>query len=507
MRIPTPFRSPVGVVGALLLPLAAIAGPLAPLAAQEEAADATDATYRVPAPGLVAIVDAPVPPAVSVSPDRTTLLLMERPPLPPIAEVSEPELRLAGLRINPRTNGPSRARPYTDLSLRGLDRSDRPIAGLPEEPRLRNVRWSPDGRSVAFTHDAGDRVELWVADVETARARRLIDVAVNDAYYGASYEWLSDGRTLIVRTVPGGRGEPPAEVRVPTGPVIEEVAGEAAPARTYQDLLEDPYDEVLFEHYATSLLQRVGLDGRATALGEPGIIGTASPSPDGRWLLVETTHRPFSTLVPAYRFPNRIEVWDAAGNVVETIADLPLQEQVPTAFGSVPTGVRSIDWRDDAPATLIWVEALDGGDAHAEAEERDRLFMLEAPFDGEPTPIATLPLRYSGVQWAPEGFGLLYEAWWSTRTRRVYRIDPERPGEKEVVFDYSYEDRYNDPGRPLTRDTDRGTSVLITADGGRSIFLVGSGASPEGNRPFLRRLDLESGETEELFRSEAPYYE
>lgn len=464
-------------------------------------------TYQMPAPELAALVDAPVPPAVSPAPDRELLLLMERPALPPIAEVAAPELRLAGLRIDPVTTGPSRARPYTGLTLRDLEGTERPIEGLPADARIRNVRWAPDGRHIAFTHDTDDRIELWVADAETARARRLIDAAVNDAYYGSPYEWMPDSRTIIVRTVPPDRAEPPAEPRVPTGPVIQETEGEEAPARTYQDLLEDPHDEALFEHHATSLLRRVDLEGGSTALGEPGLYRTASPSPDGRYVLVERTHRPFSYLVPAFRFPNRIEVWDPDGNVVASIADLPLQEGVPTAFGSVPTGVRSIDWRDDAEATLHWVEALDGGDARVEAEERDRLFQLEAPFDGEPAPIATLPLRYGGVQWAAEGFGLLHESWWSTRTRRVYVIDPARPDEKELLFDLSYEDRYNDPGSPLTRETDRGTNVLVTADGGRSIFLRGLGASPEGNRPFLRKLDLESGETQELFRSEAPYYE
>lgn len=479
----------------------------APLAAQQNAAEqASVTTYQLPAQELAALVDAPVAPAVSLSPDATQLLLLERPALPSIAELAEPELRLAGLRMNPRTNGPSRARPYTGLLIRNLDGTERRITGVPAEPRLRNPRWSPDGRSIAFTHDAEDQVQLWIADVETGQARRLIDAAVNDAY-GSPYEWLPDGRSLIVLTVPAGRGEPPADSRVPAGPIVQEASGDAAPARTYQDLLEDPHDEALFEHYATSLLQRITLDGQTTPLGAPAIIGDAGPSPDGRYLLVETMHRPFSYLVPASRFPNRIEVWDTDGNVVTEIADLPLQEQVPTAFGSAPTGVRSIAWRDDADATLHWIEALDGGDARVDAAERDQLFMLEAPFTGEPTPIATLPLRYAGVQWAPEGFGLLYETWWSTRTRRVYRFDPERPGEKTVVFDYSYEDAYNNPGSPVTRATDRGTSVLLTANGGRAIFLTGTGASPEGNRPFLRRYDLQSGETDELFRSEAPYYE
>ncbi|MCH8961438.1 MAG: S9 family peptidase, partial [Bacteroidetes bacterium] len=234
----------------------------------------------------------------------------------------------------------------------------------------------------------------------------------------------------------------------------------------------------------------------------------AAPSPSGEYVLVEAMHKPFSYLVPAYRFPNRIEVRDLDGNLVKEIADVPLAEGVPTAFGSVPTGIRSIDWRADDPATLYWAEALDGGDARAEAEYRDQVYMLEAPFDAEPTPLVKLPLRYGGVTWGDDDLALVSESWFSTRKRRVYVVDPSQPGqEPRVLFDLSTEDRYNNPGSPLRRQTEQGTSVLLTADDGQSIFLSGTGASPEGNRPFLRKMDLETGETEELFRSEAPYYE
>ncbi len=487
-------------------PLTAVAA-LALLTAPSGArAQDTEAVYRTPPPELAQLVDAPSAPGVSLSPDRNTLLIMKRPGAPSIAEVSAPELRLAGLRINPRNNGPSRGRPYDGLSFQSLDGDERPVAGLPADARITTVRWAADGRHVAFAHQGDARVELWVAEVEGARAWRVTDSPLNDAYYGAAFSWLSNDE-LLARTIPVGRGAAPTEPMVPSGPVIQESTGEAAPNRTYQDLLQNPHDEAVFEHYATSQVMRIALDGTTVAMGEPALIRGVSASPDGRFALVQTTHRPYSYLVPASRFPNRMEVWDMSGNVVHEVADLPLQENVPTGFGSVPTGVRSVSWRADAPATLAWTEALDGGDAGVETDERDRVYALAAPFTGEPVTLATLPLRFGGVMWSEDGFAIVAENWFATRQMRFYEIDPDDPGEQRVVFDFSMEDRYSNPGFPVMTTSEWGTSVLRTADDGRSLFLTGQGASPEGNRPFLRKMDLATGETEELFRSEAPYYE
>lgn len=492
--------------GLLVLVCSLLLGPLS--ARAQEGTEGTTQAYQRPPDALAQLVEAPATPSVSISPDRRHMLLMEQPGLPSIAELAQPELRLAGLRINPRNNGPSRSYAYTGLTLRGIDGADeRAVTGLPDDARISSVQWSPDSRHVAFTVDGDERIDLYVAAVADGRARRLLDAAVNNAYYGSPFDWVSDSRSLVVRTVPADRGDVPPELAVPSGPVVQENIGKTAPARTYQDLLQDEHDARLFEHYLSTQLVRVGLDGEVTPLGGPKLVTSAVPSPDGRYVLVESVHRPFSYLVPAYRFPQRIEVLDVEGRLVQQIADLPLAEEVPTGFGSVPTGIRSIQWRADAPATLYWVEALDEGDARKEAEVRDRVFMLPEPFTAAPTPLVTLPLRYAGVEWG-EDFALVSEYWWSTRKQRTYVVDPAAPGaEPRVLFDVSMEDRYNDPGDPVTVPTPQGTRVLLTADDGRSIFLTGNGASPEGNRPFVRRMDVETGETEELFRSEAPYYE
>jgi dipeptidyl aminopeptidase/acylaminoacyl peptidase len=507
-----PDRQPFLALFALAaLLFAAPAVPAAPAPADTAppaAADTTAPVYRQPSPALVDIVDAPPTPNAVVSPGGEWLLLLERPSLPDIDELAARELRLAGVRIDPRVSGPSRDWPLSDLVLvRAEDGSHRPLRGLPAEPRLGNVAWAPDGERFAFTQRTDDRIELWVGEVAEGRLRRVGDRALHLAAR-AQPRWLADSSGLVATLVPAERGAEPPPPAVPAGPVIRESRGRTAPARTYQDLLEGPHDAALFAHHLSSQLAVVRLDGAVTPIGEPGLVWDFQPSPDGRFLLVQTLHRPFSYLVPAYRFPRKVELWSTAGERLAEVADLPLQEEVPIAFGSVPTGPRDHQWRADAPATLVWVEALDGGDAGREAEERDRLFQFEAPFTGGPRPLATFALRFGGVDWGTGDLALGYEWWWKTRTQRAWRLRPDRPGsEPQLVIDHNWEDRYNDPGQPVTVANAAGRKVLATGDGGRTIYLIGDGASAEGDRPFLDALDLETKEARRLFQSEAPFYE
>ena len=467
-----------------------------------------DLAYQTPAPALAALVDAPRTPSVSLSPDRATMAFLTRPGAPPITELAEPELGLAGVRINPRTTGPSRASGFTAVAFRAVDGgAERPLTGLPDDARVRSLEWSPDGQHVAMLVDFLDRIELWTADVATGQARRALAAAVNDAAPGSSFAWLPSSAALVVRTVPASRGGAPAEDATPTGPVVQQSDGQAAPARTYQDLLESPLDEALFDHYMTSGLVVAGLDGSERAFGPDAVYASVAPSPDGRLLLTEALHRPYSYLVPWSRFPRRVEVWDAAtGQLVHTVADTELAERVPIAFGSVPTGPRGFEWRADAPATVVWAEAQDGGDSGADAEVRDRLYALAAPFGGAPVELAAFPLRFGGVVWGDGQTAMAYDSQWQTRQVNAYRLRPDQPGvAPETVLSFSFEDRYANPGSPMTVPNAAGYRVLQLEDG--AVYLSGEGASADGNRPFVRRLDLATGDTTELFRSRAPYYE
>jgi dipeptidyl aminopeptidase/acylaminoacyl peptidase len=467
-------------------------------------AAAAQDTYQTPAPELVALADAPLTPSFLPGPGDEAVLL-EFPPLLAIADLSQPELKLAGLRFNPQTHEQTRTSYARSIRLLKISTgAERAVSGLPAGMRARWTSWSPDGSRVAFTNAGANGVELWTIDVANAAARRVGSVVINASHPSRPYAW--HGSNAFVVRAAAMTGDAPVRTAAPSGPVIQENLGRRTPARTYQDLLRDAHDAAVFEHHLQSRVTLVSLDGTAQPLGETGIITKADPSPDGNYILVEITHRPFSYLVTESSFPRRIEIWSRDGKLVKQIADVPLADAVPTDFDAVREGPRSVGWRADKPATVAWLEALDKGNPRQEAQQRDRIMMLAAPFTGDAAQVASLALRTSGMHWGSDDVALVEEAWWKNRKTRTWRVRPGNPSAApELLFERSFEDAYADPGTPVKKLTPWGTWVLRTA--GETIYLDAPGASPEGARPFVDAYDLKTKKSTRLWRSEAPHYE
>ena len=463
--------------------------------------------YQQPPQEVVDIVDAPPTPSVQPDPDRDWLAVAEEPALRTIADLAEPQERLAGIRMNPDNNGPDRPSYFVDLSLQPVSGGETvSIGGLPEEPRMRNLHWSPDGEHIAFINVEPERVALWVVDVEAREARELDGLDLNAAYPGRPFEWHPDGESLWVRKLPADQGERPEKDHVPTGPSVQESRGRTAPARTYQDLLENEHDEALFDHYFTGQMARVAIDGDFETVGEPGVISSFRPSPDGEQLLVTTLREPYSYTVPYFRFARTIDVWDNSGDRIARVADRDLADDLPIAFDATVTGPRNVQWRPDTDAELVWVETQDGGDPSTDVDVREKVYAQSAPFDEEPRKLAELEKRFANIQFADGDNALVYERWYNTREENLWHFAPDDADrEQEKLWARSWEDRYNDPGSPMTRRDETGHSRLVLRDGG--LLLSGDGASDEGDQPFLDWLDLETGETERLWQTRSPYYE
>lgn len=470
--------------------------------ARDASAQSAASGYQVPPKVIVDILDAPPPPTVEVSPTNDVIALLERASMPTIAELSQPMLRIAGRRINPRTNGPHRAQTSRSILLKVIaDGSERKVT-LPPNPALSWVGFSPDGKRFAFTQTRESGIELWIGDTATGQARSASTAQLNAALT-APCEWVGEGAALLCAFVAPNRGTAPPTPMVPSGPNIQEHRGAVAPVRTYQDLLSSAHDEALFDYYATSQLAYVdAATGQRTPVGAPAIFESVAPSPDGNYILVSRVKRPYSWLVPYTNFPSAVEVWDRKGAVSKLIADLPIADTVPNS-GVLP-GPRSYQWQPLAPATVVWAEALDNGDPRNKVPHRDKVMTLSAPFSAAPVELARTEFRFGGISWTDAGVTMLTENDRATRKTRTWLID--QPGATpRKLWDRSQEDQYGNPGTPQRSDRASGNStVMQTAD---NIYLTGNGASPEGARPFASRLNIKTMATERIFQTTGRTYE
>jgi dipeptidyl aminopeptidase/acylaminoacyl peptidase len=473
--------------------LAAIA--VATLAAPASA-DAT--RYRAAAPAIEAVLKAPPLPFVVVGPRRDVIAIETPLRYPPVADLARPMLRLAGLRIDPVTNGIHHAPAVTSLAFERVADGHVARVALPAGAHVTALAFSPDGSRFALTNATPHGTELWLGTTADARASRVANVAVNDVFRNP-VRWLPDGTHVVVRAVDRA-GPPPAE-GVASGPAVQETAGAAGQIVTYEDMLANAHDETLFAYYGTSRIDVV--DARSGSVAKTparGIYTSVSPSPDGRYLLVDRVHAPFSYLFPYERFPHAVDVLDARGAHVKTVADLPLADRVPA--DGVPTGPRDAAWKPSSPATLVWPEALDDGDPRRDAPARDRIVMLAAPFTAPPAELARTSARTFGVIWLDRDERAIVTTYDSgTRTRAMLLADARAAGAAPRVLATARDgDAYNDPGTPVVAYAASGHTVIGHA--GDAIWLRGAGFGPDGRRPFLDRLDLRSNEKTRVFRSE-----
>tara|TARA_R110000850_G_scaffold16697_3_gene51803 strand:+ start:31285 stop:33708 length:2424 start_codon:yes stop_codon:yes gene_type:complete len=462
-----------------------------------------DINYQKPHEDILSLADATLPPIMSINHDGTKAILLYRDQYKSIDELSEKEMRLGGLRINPVTNSSSRARYYTKVSIFDpASKKEIPISGMPENVKIGNLSWSNAQNHIAFTVTSNTGLSLWVIDYNEQTAVKLTDANLN-ANMGNPASWLADDSGFLLTVLPADRKALiDTESAVPTGPIISvNDAGQKAQNRTYQDLLKNTSDEENFETLARSEIWKVSLNGNKSKWKEAALYRNISPSPDGNYFLISEIKRPFSYIVPYYRFPTSYNVYDKQGNLIKTIVDVPLIEELPQGFMAVQTGPRSISWRDDHAATLVWAEALDGGDPEKEVDFRDKVMQLQAPFNANPSELIKTKLRYSGIEWGDANTALVNNYWWNTRTTRSEFFNPSKPSQKPTLFiERNYQDRYSDPGSFVTTKNQYGRNVLEIKKG--NLFLLGDGYSEEGKLPFVDTYNLRENKTERLYHAE-----
>lgn len=461
-------------------------------------------SYQQPPQEILTLVDVPRAPRVLIDEGKNYMLLLAGNPYKSIEELSQEELRLGGLRIDPKTNIGSRVTYVNDIKIKNLKTKDAEIIevkGLPENPKLTNISWSPDQTKIALTNTSTNGVEVWVIDLPSATATKLSSEKVN-ANIGDVINWFEDGQALLVKMVSENK-EALIDTKssIPAGPTISVNDGKKAQNRTYQDLLNNKTDEHNFEQLAQSELYKVFLDGSVEKWLETDIYTNINFSPDGNFVLVETVEKPFSYLVPYYRFPSKTVIYTKKGEAVETVLEVPLIEDLPQGFMAVRTGKRNFQWRNDKPATLVYVTALDGGDPENEVDFRDEVFEMEFPFNGNEKSVFKSINRFRNIIWGNNSMAVAMDYWRDTRNTKTYVFNPsDNAITPEILFDRNYQDNYGDPGNFVTKRNAFGSSVLALSK--ENAYLLGDGFTEDGQFPFLDQVNLKNFKTKRVYQSE-----
>jgi len=458
--------------------------------------------YRKPSQEILELVDVERAPVVSMDSKKQTLVYLYTSMYQSIEEVSEVELKVAGQRINPKINARSKQRYYTRIEIQknriGVLQS---VKGFPANVKLINLAWSPDDKNIACGNIVENGVELWVISIETLEAKKLTEGNLN-LNLGNAFSWFPDSKSLLVRALPKSKKEYiDISQTVPKGPSVLISDGTIAQNRTYPDLLKSKEDEENFRTLARSELYKVDLNGTKSFWKPAALYKGTSFSPNGEYVIITTIEEPFSYLVPWSSFPEKTVVYDKNGQLIQEIENRPASDNLPKGFMATHKYKRVVSWREDKPATLTYVIALDGGDPEQKADFRDELFAMEAPFrPGTEKSLLRFTQRYSGVEWGREDLAIAYDYWYNTRNIKTYIFNPSDPSAAPVVlFDRNYQDRYADPGEFQTTKNQYNREVLLLD--GYTAYLIGEGFTPEGQFPFIDQINLKTKAKKTLYRS------
>jgi dipeptidyl aminopeptidase/acylaminoacyl peptidase len=461
-------------------------------------------TYQKPPKAILDLVDVQIAPNVMIDDNDQYMVLQYRDAYKTIAELSEEELRLGGLRINPKTNIGSRTTYYNNLKTLNLNEkagTEVQVKGLPENPRLANFSWSPNQNKMAFTNTTKEGVSVWLLNLQNGTVTKLTDANVN-ANLGDVINWLEDSESMLVKFVPDGRKEIiDSDKVIPIGPTISVSDGKKAQNRTYQDLLKSKIDEDNFEQLALADIYKVSLNGIKEKWLSAAMYNRISFSPDGNYVMISTVERPFSYLVTYRRFASKTVVYSKDAKMVATVSEVPLIEDLPKGRMATRKGKRNFSWRSDKPAILVYVEALDGGDPANKVEFRDEVFAMAAPFTGNSKSMLKIKNRVRGIEWGNDKIAIAHDYWWNTRNMKTYVFNPSKTSQKStIISDRNYQDRYGDPGTFVTERNEFGRHVLALEK--NNAFLIGDGFSDKGQFPFVDKINLLTQKKERIYQSE-----
>jgi len=459
---------------------------------------------------------------------------------------SKPFHELGGLFLDYAANRDRNLTIRNNVGIEIISATDgsRTRVQVPNGARVSNATWSPDGTRVAFFVHTPSTTHIYVADAANGRSRQITRTPVL-ATAVTSFRWTDDSRYIGTVLIPENRAPMPAKPAIPQGPEINITEEGRNILRTYASLMATPYDEALLEWHVTGQVALIQVDNRrVTNIGSPDMIRSLDFSPDGAYVRVTRTIKPFSYVVPVSSFGSVEEVWDRDGNVLATLEENELNtglrsDQPVTAPGvggdAAESERRDLAWRADG-AGLTYLEqepAPDSAEAAAQpAEEQaeggrarnrrmDRVYLWAPPFDStSKTVVYETSTRMAWHRFSPD-MRVLFASERSGQNQHIYAVRLDNPDEKLTLARYANDDFYANPGTLMTvrggggggfagfgrrggggAPGQSGATIQLSGDGA-SVFLQGTeyDKDPDAVAPktFIDRVAIGTGEKTRIF--------
>ncbi len=499
------------------------------------------------------------------SPDRTRFLKTTGLDRGDVAQFGKPHVYLGGVQIETKAN---RARILTTSTRLGLVVVDprgntTKTIETPKGASISSQVWSPNGAQIAYIANFDDASQVYVADVATGKSVQVTKTPLL-ATLVTTVEWSNDGKSILAVAVPDGRGPAPIHGKngIEDGPEVRLSESRKLPQVIHPSLLEDPHEKAMLKYYTTGQLVLIDVQTKtARKIGAPGMIRSADLSQDGQYVRVTEMTEPFSYLVPVTSFGSVQELWDLNGKMVATLSRQPLREGDEAGDGDAPgggrgglqpatdTGKRNIQW-SPVGAGLVYYESVfapagsnaargggNGGGRGRGAAPAGR--GGAAPARPQPTSVRYMswvaPYGPSDAKLVYEGSGQLTSVAYSADGRTMFVAD------SGTVIAM----RVNDPskryslGRGVTISTGgggrggggagasdtipnagalamkrgpTGAPVVMVGSDNRSVYVAGTrqpGANwnTQAPRPWVDKLDIESGKRDRIFESPADAFD
>jgi dipeptidyl aminopeptidase/acylaminoacyl peptidase len=414
--------------------------------------------------GLERLFDITVMPTAVVEPRGRHMLVVHERKLLDLDQLAAPVISLAGRDINPATHAPHAPLDYFGLTLVELATGVGTPIELPRRATIGFPAWAPDGSRFAFTVTNNAGAELWIGEIAAPRTFKLVDNL--NASLGLPCTWMPDSRHVLCRRIVD-RSEPRA------------FAWSRPPSAEQPTVVDERVARSLLE----SQLELIGVvSDQRRPIGAPTAFESVSPAPTSSFLLVTRAREPYPLVSGVDGLERRVEVWDRTGLVVSRL----------------PDNARAAQWHPSQPATLVWIERVDGA---------DRIMLQTPPFAAPAREVYRTTNRFSGVDWIEASDIMLVREYdTALRTTRVWRVDARSEGiAPRLLREAGVDTALAELGTPIVRANRWGKSVIPIDYGG--FYVRGEGPAHAGARTFLAHVSLETGNPTTVWESTRSGYE